>query len=75
MNIIIIVLLVVVLVMQIVILLKGQNKDNSDQVIGNMNELRKDQQELRIEVIKEISIGHMKSEKTIQESLIRIQES
>lgn len=75
MNIIIIVLLVVVLVMQIVILLKGQNKDNSDQVIGNMNELRKDQQELRIEVIKEISTGHMKSEKTIQESLIRIQES
>lgn len=75
MNIIIIVLLVVVLVMQIVILLKGQNKDNSDQVIGNMNELRKDQQELRIEVIKEISAGHMKSEKTIQESLIRIQES
>lgn len=75
MNIIIIVLLVVVLVMQIVILLKGQNKDNSDQVIGNMNELRKDQQELRIEVIKEISTGHMKSEKTIRESLIRIQES
>ena len=75
MNIIIIVLLVVVLVVQIVILLKGQNKDNSEQVIGNMNELRKDQQELRIEVIKEISTGHMKSEKTIQESLIRIQES
>ena len=75
MNIIIIVLLIVVLVMQIILLLKGQNKNDSEQVIGNLNDLKKDQQELRIDVIKEISSGHMKSEKTIQESLIRIQES
>ena len=75
MNIIIIVLLIVVLVMQIILLLKGQNKNDSEQIIGNLNDLKKDQQELRIDVIKEISSGHMKSEKTIQESLIRIQES
>lgn len=75
MNIIIIALLAVVLVIQVVILIKGKNKDDKEQLLGNINELKKDQQELRVEVIKEISSGHMKSEKAIQESLIRIQES
>lgn len=75
MNIIIIALLVVVLVVQIVILAKGKNNDDKEQVLSNLSELKKDQQELRVEVIKEISSGHMKSEKAIQESLIRIQES
>lgn len=75
MNIIIIALLVVVLVVQIVILTKGKSQDDKEQVLSNINELKKDQQELRVEVIKEISSGHMKSEKAIQESLIRIQES
>lgn len=75
MNIIIIVLLVVVLVIQLVILSKGKDKNDNEQVLGNINELKKDQQELRVEVIKEISSGHIKSEKAIQESLIRIQES
>ena len=75
MNFIIIALLAAVLIVQIVILLKGNKKDDSEQVIGNINELKKNQQELRVEVIKEISAGHIKSEKNIQESLIRIQES
>ena len=75
MNIIIIALLVVVLVVQIVILTNGKNKDDKEQVLNNINELKKDQQELRVDVIKEISSGHLKSEKAIQESLIRIQES
>lgn len=75
MNFIIIALLVVVLIVQIVILVKGNKKDDSEQVVGNINELKKSQQELRVEVIKEISSGHIKSEKAIQESLIRIQES
>lgn len=75
MNIIIIALLVVVLVVQLVVLSKGKNNDDKEQVLSNINELKKDQQELRVEVIKEISEGHIKSEKAIQESLIRIQES
>lgn len=75
MNFIIIALLVVVLIVQIVILVKGNKKDDSEQVVGNINELKKSQQDLRVEVIKEISSGHIKSEKAIQESLIRIQES
>ena len=75
MNIIIIALLAAVLIVQIIILLKGNKKDESEQVVGNINELKKSQQELRVEVIKEISSGHIKSEKAIQESLIRIQET
>ena len=75
MNIVVIALLLVVLVVQIVILVKSKDKNDSEQMLGNISELKKDQQELRVDVIKEISEGHLKSEKAIQESLIRIQES
>lgn len=75
MEILIIILLVVVLALQAVILLKNREGRSEEQVSQQLSELKKDQQELRIEVIKEISEGHGKSEKTIRESLIQIQES
>lgn len=75
MEIFIIILLVVVLALQAVILLKNREGRSEEQVSQQLIELKKDQQELRIEVIKEISEGHGKSEKTIRESLIQIQES
>lgn len=75
MEIFIIILLVVVLALQAVILLKNKEGRSEEQVSQQLIELKKDQQELRIEVIKEISEGHGKSERTIRESLIQIQES
>lgn len=75
MEYIIIALLAIVLIVEVVILVKGKNSSDKEQVIQHINELKKDQGELRVEVIKEISEGHGKSEKTIRESLIQIQES
>lgn len=75
MEIFIIILLVAVLALQALILLKNKDRQSEAQVVQQLGELKKDQQELRIEVIKEISEGHGKSERTIRESLIQIQES
>ncbi len=74
-TLIIIILLVLVLAIQFILLQKGKNNTDKEQVLNNLNELKKNQQELRVEVIKEISDGHGKNEKTIRESLIQIQES
>lgn len=75
MEIFIIILLIAVLALQALILLKNKDRRSEEQVVQQLGELKKDQQELRIEVIKEISEGHGKSERTIRESLIQIQES
>ena len=75
MEIVIIVLLVSVLALQIFLLMKGRDRKSEEQVASKLSELKKEQQELRIEVIKEISEGNGKSEKTIRDSLIQIQES
>lgn len=75
MEIIMIVLLAAVLIVEILILTKGKNRTDKEQVLNSLSELKKEQGELRIEVVKEISEGHGKSEKTIRESLIQIQES
>ena len=70
-----IVLLVAILLVQIISLVNKKDSANKEQVLNHLTELKKDQRELRIEVIKEISEGHGKSEKTIRDSLIQIQES
>lgn len=72
---IIIVLLAVVLVIQIIILTKGKNKGEQEQVVEKLGELKKENQELRIGVIKEIYEGQIKNEKMIRESLVQIQQS
>ena len=75
MEIVIIALLAAVLVLQIVMLVKPKKSDDKDQIISNLNDMKKDQGELRIQVVKEISEGHEKNQKTIRESLIQIQDS
>lgn len=75
MEIVMIVLLVAILLVQIISLVNKKDSANKEQVLNHLTELKKDQRELRIEVIKEISEGHGKSEKTIRDSLIQIQES
>ncbi len=72
---IIVVLLVIVLVVEIFILLKGKGKKEREEVSNQLKELQKENQDLRVGVIKEISEGQIKSEKMIRESLIQIQES
>ena len=75
MEFVIIALLAVVLIVEILILAKGKNNGEKEQILNQLGDLKRDQQELRVGVIKEISEGHGKSEKTIRESLIQIQES
>ena len=75
MEIVMIVLLVAILLVQIISLVNKKDSADKEQVLNNLTELKKDQRELRVEVIKEISEGHGKSEKTIRDSLIQIQES
>jgi len=72
---IIVVLLAIVLVVEIFILLKGKGKKEQEEVSNRLKELQKENQDLRVGVIKEISEGQIKSEKMIRESLIQIQES
>lgn len=75
METIIIVLLVVVLIVEIIILTKGKKGHEQEQVLNQLNELKRDNQDLRVGVIKEISEGQGKNDKAIRESLIQIQES
>lgn len=72
---IIIVLLAIVLVIQLIILIKGKNKGEQEKIADNLSELKRENQDLRVGVIKEISEGQVKNEKMIRESLIQIQES
>lgn len=75
METIIIVLLVVVLIVEIIILTKGKKGHEQEQVLNQLKELKRDNQDLRVGVIKEISEGQGKNDKAIRESLIQIQES
>ncbi len=75
METIIVVLLGVVLFVEIIILMTGKKGRDKEQLSNQLSELKKDNQELRVGVIKEISDGQGKNEKTIRESLIQIQES
>ena len=77
MEIILVVLLVLVLVIQIVILVKaGKKKDDKTEVVLDLvKDMQKDQNTLKIDVIKEISEGAVKNQDTIRRSLIEMQES
>lgn len=77
MEIIIIALLAIVLVMQIVIFIKtnAKKEDKNGVVLDNLRELKKDQDTLKIDVIKEISEGQFKNQETIRRSLMEMQES
>jgi DNA recombination protein RmuC len=69
------ILLVVVLALEIILLVTTRNTGEKEKIMSNLDELKKDQRELRVEVIKEISEGHGKNQTTIRESLIQLQES
>lgn len=77
MEIIIIVLLAVVLVMQVAILTKANAKkeDKSELMLNSLKDMKKDQDALKIDVIKEISEGQFKNQETIRRSLMEMQES
>ena len=77
MELIIIVLLAIVLVMQIVIFIKANAKkeDKSEVMLDSLKDIKKDQDSLKIDVIKEISEGQFKNQETIRRSLMEMQES
>ena len=77
MEIIIIALLVVAIVMEIVILSKANAKkdDKSEILLNSLKDMKKDQDTLKIDVIKEISEGQFKNQETIRRSLMEMQES
>lgn len=77
MEIIIIALLAIVIVMQIVIVTKANAKkdDKSEALLNNLKDMKKDQDTLKIDVIKEISEGQFKNQETIRRSLMEMQES
>ena len=77
MEVIIIVLLVITIVMEIVILSKANTKqeDKSEVLLNNLKDMKKDQDTLKIDVIKEISEGQFKNQETIRRSLMEMQES
>ena len=77
MEIIIIALLAIILVMQIIIFGKANAKkdDKSEVLLNNLKDMKKDQDTLKIDVIKEISEGQFKNQETIRRSLMEMQES
>lgn len=77
MEIIIIALLAIVLVIQVVILAKenAKKEDKNEVVLDSLKDLKKDQDTLKIDVIKEISEGQFKNQETIRRSLMEMQES
>lgn len=77
MEIIIIALLAIVLVIQVVILAKANAKkdDKSERMLDSLKDIKKDQDTLKIDVIKEISEGQFKNQETIRRSLMEMQES
>lgn len=77
MEIIIIALLIIAIVMEIVILTKSNTKkdDKSEVLLNSLKDMKKDQDTLKIDVIKEISEGQFKNQETIRRSLMEMQES
>lgn len=77
MEIIIIALLAIVIVMQIVIFIKVSAKkdDKSEVLLNSLKDMKKDQDTLKIDVIKEISEGQFKNQEAIRRSLMEMQES
>jgi len=77
MEVIIIALLVIAIVMEIVLLSKANTKknDKSEVLLDSLKDMKKDQDTLKIDVIKEISEGQFKNQETIRRSLMEMQES
>lgn len=77
MEVIIIALLVIAIVMEIVILSKANTKkdDKSEVLLDSLKDMKKDQDTLKIDVIKEISEGQFKNQEAIRRSLMEMQES
>ncbi len=70
-------LLVIAIVIEIIILSKANTKsDNkSELMLDTLKDIKKDQDTLKIDVIKEISEGQFKNQETIRRSLMEMQES
>ena len=77
MEVIIIALLVIAILMEIVILSQANTKkdDKSEVLLDSLKDMKKDQDTLKIDVIKEISEGQFKNQETIRRSLMEMQES
>lgn len=77
MEIIIVALLAIVLAIEIVILGKANAKkdDQSEVMLDSLKDIKKDQNTLKIDVIKELSEGQLKNQETIRRSLMEMQES
>lgn len=74
-EIVLVALVVLVLVLQIVIITKAGKSRQQEKMLSDLSDLKRDQGELRINVIKEIAEGHAKNQRVIRDSLIQIQES
>lgn len=77
MEFIIIVLLVLVFAMEIVILIKANTKkdDRGEMMLDSLKDIKKEQNTLKVDVIKEISEGQFRNQDTIRRSLMEMQES
>lgn len=77
MEFIIIVLLVLVFTMEIVILIKTNTKkdDRGEMMLDSLKDIKKEQNTLKVDVIKEISEGQFRNQDTIRRSLMEMQES
>ena len=77
MEMIIIGLLLLVIVFQIILLTKTKPKkdEQKDVILDELKDMRKDQNTLKVDVIKEISEGQFKNQDTIRRSLMEMQES
>ena len=77
MEYIIIALLIIAIIIEVVILAKANAKkdDKSEVLLNNLKDMKKDQDTLKIDVIKEISEGQFKNQETIRRSLMEMQES
>jgi len=77
MEFIIIALLLIAIIIEIVILTKANVKkeDKSELLLDSLKDMKKDQDTLKIDVIKEISEGQFKNQETIRRSLMEMQES
>ncbi len=77
MEFIIIALLLIAIIIEIVILTKANAKkeDKSELLLDSLKDMKKDQDTLKIDVIKEISEGQFKNQETIRRSLMEMQES
>ena len=74
-EIVLVALVALVLVLQIVVIVRSGKSRQQEKVLSDLGELKRDQGELRINVIKELAEGNARSQRVIRESLIQIQES